>query len=252
MQHKNKAYNDNALISRIKKGERAGALETLFHRYQPFLHHFAYRYKSYAVDYEEAYQIAALGLMEAIDRFDLDRGVTFMTFAYPTVDGELKRHYRDYVEVIRIPRRLRDLKRKIMQEREGVVMENGSEPTIAELSHSLNVDKVEIMEALAAYKSLNTVSLNVSNTTEGFSQPLLSSIGDPDPFFDIKENGIVLDQILDNLPGRLRLILRYRLRGWTQRKIARELELSQIQISRLERKAKRKLRKLMDLQETMD
>ena len=97
------------LLERIYKHDDAEAKEHFFDRYQDLLHRFAHKYHSDRLPYEDAYQLAALGLMKALKRFDPARGVSFITFAYPTMEGELKKHYRDHLEIIRLPRPLRDL-----------------------------------------------------------------------------------------------------------------------------------------------
>jgi RNA polymerase sigma-B factor len=226
------------LLERINEDDDADAKTRFFARYEDLLHRFAHKYHSDRLPYEDAYQLAALGLMKALRRFDPQRGVSFITFAYPTMEGELKKHYRDHLEIIRIPRPLRDLRQRINVEARRIMEEEGREPDIKKLARRLKVDEEDIIEAMAAQQNSNVFSLD-SAWGEGHDDaPLSFFIGAYDPAFDEMEKDLVIENALASLPSRHRRVMDLRLnKGWTQTKIARELKISQMHVSRLIREA---------------
>lgn len=231
----NKAERE--LISRIKESDDRQAMDSLMERFLPLLHRFAGKYRSDYLSYEDAFQVAAMGFMEALERYDPDRGTAFISFLYPTVDGILKRHYRDCVEIVRIPRRLRDLRIRALREKEIFFAEKGREARISEIACILGEDEEVVIEALAAYGVINALSLEGPCDAERSDEPLISLVGRGDPAFEEKEQEIVLEQALAGLPDLMRMVLELRMAGWTQRRIAMRLQVSQMQVSRLEHKA---------------
>jgi len=238
MQRKGLSMVEVELLERIKEDDDADAKARFFARYEDLLHRFAHKYHSDRLPYEDAYQLAALGLMKALRRFDPQRGVSFITFAYPTMEGELKKHYRDHLEIIRIPRPLRDLRQRINVEARRIMEEEGREPDIKKLARRLKVSEENIIEALAAQQNSNVFSLD-SACGEGQDEaPLSFFIGAYDPAFDELEKDLVIENALAGLPSRHRRVMDLRLnKGWTQTKIARELKISQMHVSRLIREA---------------
>ncbi|RJP33823.1 MAG: sigma-70 family RNA polymerase sigma factor [Actinobacteria bacterium] len=238
------------LLERIKEDDDADAKERFFARYQDLLHRFAHKYHSDRLPYEDAYQLAALGLMKALRRFDPDRGVSFITFAYPTVEGELKKHYRDHLEIIRLPRPLRDLRHRINVETRAIMEEEGREPDIKKLAQRLEVGEEDIIEALAAQQRTCVYSLD-STCGEGQEEPPLSFfIGAHDPAFEEVEKELVIENALASLPLRHRQVMDLRLnQAWTQTRIARELKISQMHVSRIIRESVGMLQDRCSLQE---
>ena len=233
------AVRDRELLIRAKSMDDPEAVEELFHSYQDLLRSLAYKYKSTLLPYEDAYQVAALGLLKALERFDPDRGTAFITFAYPTISGELKKHYRDQVEVVRIPRRIRDLKRMVLASQDRLREEYRREPTISEVAANLGAPEEDVIEALAAAKSATALSLDLQIEGDEGSDSLLYFLGYQDSAFESLENRLLLEQMLDSLPDYLVEIIDMRLRGWTQKMIAEKINLSQMEVSRLQKKAMR-------------
>jgi len=235
------------LLERINCEDDAEAKESFFARYEDLLHRFAHKYHSDRLPYEDAYQLAALGLMKALRRFDPARGVSFITFAYPTIEGELKKHYRDHLEIIRLPRPLRDLRQRINLETRRIMEEEGREPGIARLAAELEVNEEEIIEALAAQHNTSVFSLD-SSCSEGQDEaPLSLFVGACDPAFDEVERELDMNKALASLPARHHQVMKLRLNeGWTQTKIARELKISQMHVSRLQRRAIDHLRQILE------
>lgn len=232
------------LLKRIREDDDPEAKERIFARYEALLHRFAHQYHSDRLPYEDAFQLAALGLMKAMRRFDPERGVSFITFAYPTVEGELKRHYRDHLDFIRLPRRIRDLRQRINVESGRIWEEEGKEPDVHRLSRRLEVGEEEIIEALAAQQSASVFSLDGAPAASD-GAPFSCFAGSCDPSFEEVEKEMLISKALSSLPMRHRKVMELRLRkGWTQARIAGELEVSQMQVSRLIREAVEMLRAL--------
>ncbi len=238
------------LFRRISEDDDQEAVSELFRRYQDLLHRFAHKYQSDRLPYEDAYQLAALGLMKAMRRFDPARGVSFITFAYPTIEGELRKHYRDHLEIIRLPRPLRDLRHRINAESRRYLEEEGREPDVATLARRMEVGEEEIIEVLAASANTSVFSLDGSHGDGQEDAPLGMFIGSHDPAFEEVERELVIDTAMAALPPRHRRVLHLRLRNnWTQTRIAKELGISQMHVSRLIREAVGMLQEKCALQE---
>jgi len=232
------AAEEAALLERIRENDDPAAKEKLFERYQDLLHRFAHKYHSDRLPYEDAFQLAALGLTKALKRYDATRGVSFITFAYPTVEGELKKHYRDHLELIRIPRPLRDMRQRIHNESRLIWEREGREPDIRTLAERLQASEEDIVEALAAGQCSHVFSLDGTWRDGDDDAPLSLFIGSHDPAFEELEKEMVVERALRSLSPRHRKVMELRLkRGWTQTRIARELKVSQMHVSRLIREA---------------
>ncbi len=250
MERKGLSATEVDLLERINDDDDAEAMERFFDRYQDLLHRFAHKYHSERLPYEDAYQLAALGLMKALRRFDPDRGVSFITFAYPTMEGELKKHYRDHLEIIRLPRPLRDLRQRINTETRRFMEEEGREPDIGRLAKRLEVSEEDIIEALAAQHNTSVFSLD-STLGDGHEEtPLSLFIGACDPAFEEVERELDIEKALSSLPARHHQVMDLRLnKAWTQTKIARELKISQMHVSRIIRESVGMLQGRCSLQE---
>jgi RNA polymerase sigma-B factor len=230
--------DERELLDRIREESDPQATEVFFSRYENLLHRFAHKYHSERLPYEDAYQLAALGLLKALRRYDPARGISFITFAYPTVEGELKRHYRDHLEIIRLPRPLRDLRQRINQEARRLWEEEGREPGLGKLAERLGVSEEEVVEALAAQQSASVFSLDAGGADGSQDVTLGYFLGSYDPAYERVERDLVVERALRRLPARHRRIIELRLRrGWTQTKIAHEMKMSQMHVSRLIREA---------------
>jgi RNA polymerase sigma-B factor len=232
------AESEEELLERVRNTDDTEAKERLFERYDDLLHRFAHKYRSDRLPYEDAYQLAALGLIKALRRYDINRGFSFITFAYPTVEGELKKHYRDHLELIRVPRPLRDLRQRIYRETRLVWEEEGREPDIKKLAKRLHVSEEDVIEALSARQCSNVFSLDGACSEAYDDTPLSFFIGSHDPAFEEVEKELMVERAMRRLPPRHRRVMELRLdRGWTQTKIAHELKISQMHVSRLIRES---------------
>ncbi|WP_287155231.1 sigma-70 family RNA polymerase sigma factor [Candidatus Solincola tengchongensis] len=227
---------ETELLERIRRDDDPRAKEEFLERYRELLHRFAHKYHSDRLPYEDAFQLAALGMWKAVRRFDPSRGISFITFAYPTIEGELKKHYRDHLELIRMPRPLRELRHRVEAERRALE-QAGRRPDVPLLAERLGVPEEEIIEVLAAGQTGNVFSLDYVCGEEE-ADTLGSLVGEHDPAFEEVERGLVLEEGLSRLPHRHRQVLEMRLRGgMTQTRIARNLRISQMHVSRLIREA---------------
>jgi RNA polymerase sigma-B factor len=242
MERKGLSATEIDLLERINAGDDEEAMQSFFERYQDLLHRFAHRYASDRLPYEDAFQLAALGLMKALHRFDPGRGVSFITFAYPTIEGELKKHYRDHLELIRLPRPLRELRQRVMLAWRQMEQE-GKEPDVAMLAERLGAGEEEIIEVLAAQRNSGVFSLDASRGEEG-GETLGACVGACDAAYEKVEEDVFIENAIAELPPRHRRIMELRLRrGWTQTRIARELKVSQMHVSRIIREAVELLRR---------
>ena len=178
-------------------------------------------------------QVASLGLIKAVDRFDPDRGVEFSTYATHTIVGELKRHFRDKGWAIRAPRRMQELYLQLGKVVGTLSQELGHSPTIAELAAEVEVSEEEVLEALEAGQAYRSTSLDAPVGNEE-GETLGARLGEEDVSLADVESRATLSPLLAQLPPRERLILHLRFfEGLTQSEIATRLNISQMHVSRL-------------------
>ncbi|MDD4237805.1 MAG: RNA polymerase sporulation sigma factor SigF [Desulfotomaculaceae bacterium] len=203
------------------------------------------RFQNRGYELEDLFQIGCIGLMKAIDKFDLGYDVKFSTYAVPMIIGEIRRFLRDD-NPVKVSRSVKETAYKIQQTREMLTARLGREPTINEISVELSITREEIVNALEA-----------AQTPASIYETLHQDDGDPIYLLDqLKGNeegetpwleSISISELLDKLPERDRLIITWRFfEDKTQSDIARRLSLSQVQVSRLERQALKKIKDLMD------
>lgn len=193
---------------------------------------------------DDLVQVASLGLLKALDRFDPERGVEFSTYATHTIVGELKRHFRDKGWSIRAPRRMQELYLRLGKVVASMGQELGRSPTIAELAMETKVSEEEVLEALEAGQAYRSASLDVA-TEEGES--LATRLGEEDPSLEDAERRATLSPLLAQLLPRERLILQLRFfDGLTQSEIANRLQISQMHVSRLLARSLAQLRAAAD------
>jgi RNA polymerase sigma-B factor len=209
-------------------------------RMMPLARSLARRYANKGEPLDDLEQVAFLGLIKAIDRFDLSREVRFATYAVPTIAGELKRHFRDRGWMMRVPREVQELSGKIGIARERLVGDLSRSPTVAELARATGADEDRVLEAMAAAQAYRTLSLD--QPFEDGTGPL-EAIGDNDLGFERAEARAMLAGGLDGLAPREREIVRLRyFEGLTQREIAEHIGISQMHVSRLIRRTVKELR----------
>jgi len=227
---------DDALLRRFALDRDAASREALFERYLPLARSLCRRYRRHA-EFEDLQQVASIGLLKAIERFDPAHGRAFSSFAVPTIVGELKRYFRDLGWMVRVPRDVQELSQQLNTVAEELIGELGRSPTPAELAKRAGVSREETLEALASASAHHPESLNRPALEDG--DDMLNVIGaHEDAGFERVEDAAVVEDLLATLPTRERRILKLRFQTeLTQAEIGTRLGLSQMQISRLLRRA---------------
>ena len=228
---------DRELLWRYHKQGDASARERLIARHLPLVRSLARRYAGRGEPLEDIEQVGAIGLIKAIDRFDLEREVSLATYATPNVVGEIKRHFRDKGWAIRVPRSLQELNAKMSGAIEDLTARLGRSPSVSEIAGSLGTTTEEVLEALEVGSAYSTLSLDAGPAGDDDSDPM-ETIGSVDAEFDRSEDRATLAPALDRLPEREREILRMRFEeGLPHTQIAERVGLSQMHVSRLIRRS---------------
>jgi RNA polymerase sigma-B factor len=223
----------------------AAAREQLVQRYIRLAHKLARRYARSSEPLEDLEQVACLGLVRAIDRFDPSRGTTFSTFAVPTILGELRRHFRDRTWAVRVPRELRDLAAAVDHAAEGLAAELGRSPSLAEVADAVGQSVENVMaarEAALAYRC-DSIDRPLRTDEADGGATLADLLGQSDDELSRVETGVMLDQLATvTLSERDRIVLRLRFEhDLLQREIADRIGVSQMQVSRILRDAMERL-----------
>ena len=239
-----RARTDRELLRRYHEGGDLEAREQLIERYLPLVRSLARRYANRGEQLEDLVQVGSIGLIKAIDRFDVDRGVELTTYATPNIIGEIKRHFRDKGWSIRVPRGLQELNVRLSQLLEQLTVELERSPTIPELAKAAGVTEEEVLEALESGQAYSTVSLSApSGGGEDGELDPLESLGELEHEYEVSEDRAVLAPGLDVLDERERRILHLRFwEGLTQSQIAAQVGISQMHVSRLIRRSLEKIR----------
>ena len=201
----------------------------------PLADHIARRFTGRGENYDDLHQVARLGLVLAVDRYDVSRGTPFLSFAVPTMMGEVRRHFRDVTWATRVPRRLKELRTLLAQTTDRLSQRLGRMPTTGELSTELDTDIVEVSQTIAASNAYRSDSLDELITAdENETYPVNASLGAEEPCYELTENAMAVRPLIAELPVRERRILIMRFfESRTQTQIARTMNISQMQVSRI-------------------
>jgi RNA polymerase sigma-B factor len=214
-------------------------------RFVPFAEYLARRFVGRGESVEDLTQVAMIGLLNAIDRFDPSREVQFSTYAAATIVGELKRHFRDKGWALRVPRRLQELAVRVNRVLPELTQSLGRSPTIPELAEHLDVGADEIADAMDAVQAYSTSSLDTP-IGEGAQAPI-DSLGEDDPSIALLDEWSSLAPAVAELSPRDRRVLYLRFfRGLTQSEIAEDVGVSQMHVSRILTQTLEKLRRAAD------
>jgi RNA polymerase sigma-B factor len=208
--------------------------DELVEMHLPLVEYLARRFRNRGEPYDDLVQVATIGLIKSVDRFDSERGVEFSTYATPTIVGEIKRHFRDKGWTIRVPRRLQELKLALTKATAELAQRNSRAPTVAELAKHLEMTEEEVLEGLESANAYSAVSLDAPEGGDSDSPSVADSLGMTDEALEGVEYRESLKPLLERLPAREKRILMLRFFGnQTQSQIAAELEISQMHVSRL-------------------
>lgn len=239
------------LIAYCEHGDTL-ARDELITRYLPLVYGVSRRYCQRTEQLEDLVQVGCIGLIKAIDRFDLSRGVALSTYATPNIIGEIKRYFRDKGWAVKVPRGLLELNMRLEQVTGQLAGSNRRSPNLAELADAVSATPEEVMEAIEAGRSRNSLSLDHSlgGSDEGDDRPPIDMIGNLEGGFETTDQRLLLEPGLEKLSPRERTILHLRFfEGLTQSQIAANIGVSQMHVSRLIRRALNKVRTEIELRE---
>jgi RNA polymerase sigma-B factor len=233
------------LFVRWQSDGDAGAREALVRQFMPLARGLARRYGRSSEPFEDLLQVASLGLLKAIDRYDTDRG-PFPSFAVPTILGEMRRYFRDSGWAIHVPRGAQERALKVRDAQERLANERGHAPTVNQLAQYLELDVEDVIDALQAVQAYDTLSLDAPRPrADGEVVAYGETLGHEDERYELVELDATLTAVLGRIPARERAILRMRfIEDLTQTEIARRVGISQMQVSRLLRRSLEQLRTL--------
>ena len=222
--------------------------DRLVEMHLPLVEYLARRFAGRGEPLDDLVQVGTIGLIKAVDRFDIERGVEFSTYATPTVVGEIKRHFRDKGWTVRVPRRLQELRASLSSATSDLTQNLGRSPTVAELAAHLKIGEEEVLEGLESANAYTAVSIEASDGEGGLS--VADTLGAEDLSLEGVEYRESIKPLLDSLPPRERRILMLRFFGnFTQSQIAAELGISQMHVSRLLARTLAQLRERLTLDE---
>lgn len=244
---------DRELLRAYHERGDTAARDELIERHLPLVRALALRYAGRGEQLDDLVQVGSIGLIKAIDRFELDRGVQLTTYAIPTIVGEIKRYFRDRTWSVSVPRRLKDLNLTISRLLEELTAQLGRSPSIAELAEAAHVDEEEVVEALESGRAYSTVlpPAQAREEENGGGPDPIDTLGAVDHGFEVSEDRLALASGMHVLGKRERRILHLRFfEGLTQSQIAHEIGISQMHVSRLIRQAIEMLREAIEEGET--
>ncbi|QBS39613.1 RNA polymerase sigma factor SigF [Nocardia sp. CS682] len=234
-------------IAALDEGDprRETMREELIGRCLPLAEHIARKFAGRGENFDDLLQVARLGLVQATDRFDVTRGSSFLAFAVPTIMGEVRRHFRDNTWAVRVPRRTKEIQLSIGATVEALSQRLGRIPRAREIADELDVDIVEVTQALIAGNAYQSSSIDAvaGDDIENAPLPLLESLGAEEPSYHLVEDYLAVRPLIEELPERERQVLIMRFfESKTQSQIADVLGVSQMHVSRILSKTLNQLR----------
>jgi RNA polymerase sigma-B factor len=236
--------SERELWRRVTEGRDQAARARLVELYMPLAQRLASRYAGVSEPYDDLLQVASLGLLNAVDRFDPSRGIPFAGFAKPTILGELKRYFRDKVWTVRVPRSIHDRLGRVEQATEKLTLELHRPPSAQELAEHLALDVADVLEILEAQHNRRPLSLDAPPVGESPDDASGAEwVGRPDGNFDLVDDRLAMESVLPTLGNREREVLRLRfVEELPQTEIALRIGCSQMHISRILRRSLDQLR----------
>jgi RNA polymerase sigma-B factor len=241
--------DEASLFRRWKVGGDRLARESLIRDYTPLSRSLARRYGRSSEPFDDLFQVAQLGLLKAIDRYDPDRGFPFKAFAVPTILGEMRRYFRDSGWSVHVPRGAQERALQVREAQQQLSEDCGHAPSVSQLSQYLEIATEEVLDGLRALAGYGTLSLDAPRRggEEDESGSYAESVGEEDRRFELIELGLSVGSALEQITPREREILRLRfVEDLTQTQIAERIGVSQMQVSRLLRRCLDQLRELTE------
>jgi RNA polymerase sigma-B factor len=226
------------------------ARDELVERFLPLARKLARRYAGAREPIDDLVQVASLGLVKAVDRFDTSRGTAFSSFAVPTILGELKRYFRDLGWSVHVPRGAQELALKVEEAQQQLTSRTGRPPTVDQLAQYLELSMEDVLDALETASAHHSTSLDAPrDDVDGESTTLAEAFGEEDKHYELVDASVTIAVAARELSTRERrvLVLRF-VEDMTQTQIADEIGVSQMQVSRILRRALSRLRELTQLE----
>jgi|SRR3954452_3527724 len=239
--------HESHLWRRYQLDRSPAVREELVARYLPFARALAMRYRGASESMDDLIQVANLGLVNAVDRFDPSRGSPFKAFAAPTILGELKRHFRDRVWTIRVPRGLHDRIAEVEKAVAELGRRNQRTPSVREIAELLEVPELDVLEVFEANQNRRTMSLDRPARNEDSEDPMTEWIGSDDDGYELIDSRLSVEEAIPHLDDRERLVLRLRFaEDMTQSEIAERIGCSQMHVSRILRRTLERVRERIE------
>jgi RNA polymerase sigma-B factor len=240
-----RAQEDRALFARYLDRRDPVDREMLIERFLPLARQLARRYQRPEEPFDDLFQVACLGLVKAIDRFDLEREVAFSSYAVPTILGEIKRYFRDRTWSVRVPRDLQELALKVDRAVADLALDLHRQPTVEEISEKVRVEPEDVLEALEASGAYRATSLEAprGGGEDDVGDTLGDTLGTEEGGFVLAEHRATIAHLMKSLSPREREVLRLRFEeDLTQGEIGERIGVSQMQVSRIIRQSLGRLR----------
>lgn len=240
------AIGSHELFDRWQGHRDVRARDELIERFLPLARKLARRYVSSSEPYEDLVQVASLGLVKSVERFDPGRGYAFTSFAVPTIVGELKRYFRDTGWALHVDRGAQELARKVVEGQHRINGKTGRQPRIDELAQYLEISEEEVLDGMQTADAYGTLSLDAPlGTGDDPVTSRLEALGDDDERLELVDEQATIFAAAKHLPDRERWILYLRFgEDLTQSEIAEVVGVSQMQVSRLLRRSLQRLREM--------
>jgi RNA polymerase sigma-B factor len=252
-QHREADAETNALFAEfavlpVDSPRRQEVRDELVTRHLPLVNHLARRFNNRGEPLEDLVQVATVGLINSVDRFDPDRGVEFLSYAVPTIVGEIKRYFRDKAWNLKVPRSLQELNLQVIKANDTLSQHLGRSPTITEIAAHVGASEEETLDAMELGNAYEMISLDSKLTFEGETAPLTvnDSVGVADLGLEKVETYDDLKDAVECLDNREKMIIYLRFfQGLSQTEVARRLKISQMHVSRLQHRALNRLKELL-------
>ncbi len=236
---------DTELFKRYQIEKNESIRNEIVSRYIYLVEILAKKFINRGVEYDDIYQVACVALINAVERFDINANVKFVSFATPTIIGEIKRYFRDKASVIRIPRRIYEVYQKVNQARDFLMQKNKRVPRVDEIADYLQLPEETILEIIESWNVYKIQSFDQTIFEEDDLE-LHETIGEDDETFERINNRDFLENVIKNFDGPEKTFIRLRyFENKTQKEIASHFNVSQMYISRMEKKTLEKFRKIL-------
>ena len=236
--------SEGVLRFTLKDKDNKDVRNILIERHLYLVNLLAKKYINKGVEYEDLYQVGSLALIYAIDRYDIEKGYEFSSFATPTIIGEIKKYFRDKVWALRVPRRVQELSKKISEAKVALEQENKTHPKVKDIADYIGCSEEEVLEAMEASYGYQPISLDSSSNDDSEDKDitLIDKIGEEESSFNNIEQKDFVNKFMESLNELEVKIFKDRFfLDKTQSTIAKELEISQMTVSRIEKKIVEKL-----------